>query len=141
MTEYVVLDNMVWIQRLTGDEPGSSVVDTIKKKCDSVIVSDEILEAYSKTLQMHYPFIPPYLSRLLLTELLVLQKAVNPVVPQEDLRDVHRKDGYLVKAARPYRGILITEDNEDLLSKRQLIEQNHKVKVLTPKEYKATKAG
>jgi|SRR2546422_298748 len=140
MTEYIVLDNMVWIQRLTGDEPGSSVIDTIKKKCDSIIVNDEILDAYSRTLQMHYPFIPPYLSRLLLTELLVLQKAVSPEVPQVDLKDVHRKDGYLVKAARPYHGVLITEDNGDLLTKRHLIELNHKVKVLTPKEYKATKA-
>jgi len=139
MTDYVVLDNMVWIQRLIGDQLGSKVVDIIKKVCDSVILTEEITDSYAKILEMHRLPAPPYLSTLLITELEVMKKIVRPNGPEPNLEDVHRKDRYLVKAARPYRGVIVTLDNDDLLSNRRRIEQTHQVRIMTPDEYEAAK--
>ncbi|SRR2546427_8517745 len=139
MTEYVVLDNMIWIQRLLGEQLGSRVVDIIKRKCDTVVLSDDIVDAYAKTMAMHYGSVPSYLSNLLYTELAVMGKVVRLNGPEPNIEDIHRKDRYLVRAARPYHGLIITLDNEDLLKNRSRIEQNHKVRIMTPDEYEASK--
>ena|SRR5437773_747856 len=139
MTDYIVLDNMVWIQRLVGDQHCSKVIDIIKKKCDTVILSEDIVDAYARTLEMHYRSVPSYLSSLLYTELAVMHKVVQLSGPESDMEDVHRKDRYLVRAARPYRGLIVTLDNQDLLKNRIRIEQNHKVRIMTPDEYAASK--
>ena len=135
MTDHIVLDNPIWVGRIVGEHRSSMVVDAIKKRCDAVVVTDEITESYLRTLQMHYRGVPQYLSIHLLTELHVLHKVETPSQEGPEIEDVHRKDKHLIRAARHFKGIVVTTDNNDLLGKRIAIEQRYGVRVLTPEQY------
>ncbi len=135
MTDHIVLDNPIWVGRIVGEHRSSMVVDAIKKRCDSVIVTDEITASYLKTLEIHYRGVPQYLSIHLLTELHVLHKVETPSQEGPDIEDVHRKDRHLVRAARRFKGIVVTTDNDDLLSKKIPIKHQYGVRILTPEEY------
>lgn len=134
----VVFDTNVFVPAVAELEEEHAAWGAMVRICDSLVVSEEILKEYGNVIR-EYGF-NQWILMLKGEELKGMQKFVEVEIgmqlESDDSLGVPEKDMPFLKAAIASGAkYIVTKDSRHFLSKKEEINANYGIEVLTPKEY------